>query len=232
MRSLLIIFFSALSLLASTLVTAMTTHPLQDIRDTATNYVRANLATDDTDIHISAKALDPRLKLPLCKQQLQAHMPYSNLKSSNTTVGVRCEGEQPWSLYVPVTVQIYREVAVASRPLAQGEKISADDVEMQRMDISHLAGGYLTQANIAIGQISTRPIQLGRPLLSNLLKAPTIIRRGQTITMLAKQSSFEVRSMGESLMDGAVGERIKVRNRRSKRIVEGVVAKNGVVFIN
>ena len=85
---------------------------------------------------------------------------------------------------------------------------------------------------MAIGQETTRPIQLGRPLLSNLLKAPTIIRRGQTISMLAKQSTFEVRSMGESLMDGAVGERIKVRNSRSKRIVEGVITKNGVVFVN
>ena len=231
MRSLLIIFFSLPGLIASTLVTAMTTHPLQDIRDTATNYVRANLATDDTDIHISAKALDPRLKLPRCQQHLQAHMPYSNVRSSNTTVSIRCEGEQPWSLYVPVSIQIYREVAVASRPLAQGKLLTADDIEMQRMDISHLAGGYLTETNIAIGQVTTRPIQLGRPLLSNLLKAPTIIRRGQAITMLARQSSFEVRSMGESLMDGAVGERIKVRNRRSKRIVEGVITKNGVVFV-
>ena len=103
---------------------------------------------------------------------------------------------------------------------------------MQRRDVNRLTGAYLTQANIAVGKILTRPIQLGRPLLSNLLKAPTIIRRGQTITMLARQSSFEVRSMGESLMDGAVGERIKVRNRRSKRVVEGVIAKNGIVFVN
>jgi flagella basal body P-ring formation protein FlgA len=123
-------------------------------------------------------------------------------------------------------------VAVASRPLAQGKTLSADDITMQRMDISRLKGGYLTQANLAIGQNLTRPVQLGQPFLSTLLKAPTIIRRGQTITMLAKQSTFEVRSMGESLMDGAVGQRIKVRNRHSRRVVEGVIAENGLVFVN
>ncbi len=159
-------------------------------------------------------------------------MPYSNVNSSNTTVGVRCEGEQPWSIYVPVTVKIYRKIVVTSRPLAQGQIISSNDIEMYRMDISQLAGGYLTQANIAIGQILSRPLQLGRPLLSNFLKAPTVIRRGQTITLLARKASFEVRSIGESMMDGAVGERIKVRNRRSRRIVEGIIVKNGVVFVD
>ncbi len=231
MRILLITLFSTLSLLASALAIAVPTQPLQDIRDAAANYVRANLASDDSDIRVSAKALDPRLKLPLCEHQLQVNMPYSNVNSGNTTVGVRCEGEKPWSLYVPVSIQIFRQVAVARHPLAQGETLEADDIDMQRMDISQLSGGYLTQAKMAIGQNLMRPVQAGRPLLSNLLKPPTIIRRGQTITLLARQSAFEVRSMGESLMDGAVGERIKVRNRRSKRIVEGVIDENGVVFV-
>lgn len=232
MRCLLTTLLSILCFLPSSFVTAMPTHPLQDIRDTAINYVRTNLANNENDVHISAKALDPRLKLALCTQILQAHMPYSSVSSSKATVAVRCEGEQAWSLYVPVTMQIYQEIAVASRPLAQGTLLAANDIEMQRMDISQAAGGYLSQANLAIGQVTTRPVQFGRPLLSNLLKAPTIIRRGQTITMLAQQSSFEVRSMGESLMDGAVGERIKVRNRRSKRVVEGVIAKDGIVYVN
>ncbi len=232
MRSSIILLVSTLSLLVSSIGMAASTHPLNDIRDTAMNFVRSNLVTELGDMQISAKTLDTRLKLPLCEQALQAHMPYSNPRSNNTTVGVRCEGEQPWSLFVPVAIHIYDEIAVASRPLPQGKTLSAADIVMHRMDISKLAGGYLTQADIAIGQNLKRPIQVGQPILSNLLKAPTVIRRGQTITMLAKQSTFEVRSTGESLMDGAIGQRIKVRNRRSRRIVEGVITKDGLVYIN
>ena len=217
---------------APAIAAAITSHPLADIKETAIKHVRANFASKESDIRISAKNLDPRLKLSLCEHDLQAHMPYANLRSTNTIVAVSCEGTQPWSLYVPVNIQIYREVAVASRPLPQGLILKTDDIEMQRMDVSQITGGYLADPNNAVGQLLTRPLQLGRPIMTSLLKAPLVVRRGQTITMLAKQSSFEVRSMGESLMDGAVGERIKVRNRRSKRIVEGVVAKNGLVFIN
>ena len=99
------------------------------------------------------------------------------------------------------------------------------------MDISQISGGFLSGTDAAIGKVTTRPIQTGRPLLSRLLRARTVIQRGQTITMLARQAGFEVRSMGESLMDGAIGQRIKVRNRRSKRIVEGIVNEDGVVYI-
>ncbi len=231
MRRFLITLSTVLTIFTSTLVSALATHPLEDIRATATAYVRANISSDD-NTRISARKLDPRLKLALCKQKLQADMPYSSAKSSNTTVAVRCEGEQPWSLYVAVTIEIYRDIAVARRPLAQGTILSADDIKMISMDIARLGGGYLSEAKVAVGQKITRPVQLGSPILSNFLRAPTVIRRGQSITMLAKQSAFEVRSMGISMMDGAVGDRIKVRNRRSKRIIEGVVAKNGLVFVN
>lgn len=103
---------------------------------------------------------------------------------------------------------------------------------MQRREIGHLSGGYLLKKDSAIGQVTRRPVQLGQALLSNYLKPPTIIRRGQNITLLARLNSFEVRSSGEALMDGAVGQRIKVLNRRSKRVVEGVVSPDSTVFVN
>ena len=209
-----------------------TAHPLSDISETAIRHARANVAGTEGDISITANRLDPRLALARCDRALKAHLPYSSARLNNTVVVVSCQGEQPWSLHVPVTIAVFREVAVASRPLAQGSLLEAGDVDMQRMDISQMAGGYLETPAAAIGQLTTRPVQVGRPLLSNFLKPPKIIRRGQTITVLARQSGFEVRSIGQSLMDGAVGERIRVKNSRSSRIVEGVIAANGTVFID
>ena len=84
MRNLIITVLTTLCLTGSTFAMARTAHPLQDIRDAATNYVQANIAGNNDDVLISAKTLDPRLKLPLCTQKLQAHMPYSNLNSGHT----------------------------------------------------------------------------------------------------------------------------------------------------
>ena len=227
------LFVTSCCLAVASLASAATTHSLAEIRATAAAHVRASLGGDAAgDVRVEAQDLDPRLKLARCTRPLQAHLPYARRQSSQITVQVRCESEQAWSLYVPVRIEIFRLVAVASRPLPQGHRLTAADISMQRSDISRLAGGYLGEADAAVGQLSTRPLQLGQPLLSNFLRAPTIIRRGQTITVLARQNNFEVRSVAESLMDGAVGERVKVRNRLSRRVVEGIVASNGMVHVN
>ena len=232
MRRTAVLALNMVCLLLPVYVAGYTPHPLGDISDTAVRHVRANIAGAEDDVSITANRLDPRLALAKCNRELQAHLPYSSSRLSNTIVVVSCEGEHPWSLHVPVSVAIFREVAVASRPLARGTLLDAGDIDMQRMDISQLAGGYLNSAATAVGQLTTRPVQVGRPLLANQLKPPKIIRRGQTITVLARQSGFEVRSSGQSLMDGAVGERIRVKNSRSSRIVEGVIAANGTVFVD
>ncbi|NKB38993.1 MAG: flagellar basal body P-ring formation protein FlgA [Gammaproteobacteria bacterium] len=229
----IIVLVLSVSLVCVThIVKASDAHPLEDIRDTASKFVGASLARKEQDIVIKAGKLDSRLRLPACLHALEASMPFSSQISHNTVVAIRCEGEQPWSIHVPVNVQIFRNILVTTRPLARNSPLTTTDITMKRIDISQLAGGYITNRDAALGQLTTRPMQMGQPLMLNALKAATIIRRGQTITMLAKNSSFEVRSSGESLMDGAVGDRIKVRNRRSKRVVEGIIAKNGTVFVN
>lgn len=225
-----VIFLS--SVLVQGLASAAANHALLDIRNTAVEHARANFATGDGDTVIEAQRLDPRLKLPVCSQDLHAHLPYGGSPSHSTLVAVSCEGNQPWSLYVPVRIRMYREIAIASRPLARGEILDDTAITMQRREISHLAGGYLTGMDEAAGKMTSRPVQAGQALLSTFLRAPTIVHRGQTITLLARLNNFEVRSNGKALMDGAVGDRIRVRNTRSQRIVEGTIHDKALVYVD
>lgn len=206
--------------------------PLQTIRDTAINYVRSHSATSGVDTGISAKHLDARLRLPLCQSPLQAFYPHAARKSGNITVGVRCDGSKPWTIYVPVVVQIYRDIAIATRSLPRNKILTGDDIQLQRMDISRLSGAYITDPGQIAGKQLKRPLQTGTPLLSSMLKQPIVIRRGEMVTLLAKRRRFEIRMEGKALMDGAAGDRIRVRNLRSKRIIEGKLAQGGTVLVN
>ena len=59
-----------------------------------------------------------------------------------------------------------------------------------------------------------------------------LVRRGQIVTLVAGGGPVEIRTTGKALADGAAGERVRVRNERSNRIVEGVVAEDGTVRVN
>jgi hypothetical protein len=56
-----------------------------------------------------------------------------------------------------------------------------------------------------------------------MLQIKTDIRRGQTVTLTVGDGQFAIRTRGTALMDGAVNQRIRVKNTQSGRIVEGIV---------
>ncbi len=212
---------------------AAASHSLKDIQDTAINYVRLKFTADAVDIRISAKHLDARLRLPQCQSPLEASFPHANRQTTgNTLVAVGCNGPKPWSIYVPVTIQIYRDILVASQSLPQRRILTNNDIQMERLDINRYTGAYITDPDLIVGKQLIRPVQIGRPILANMLKEPLLIRRGELVTLLAKTQTYEVRMAGKALMDGASGDRIRVRNLRSKRIIEGNVARNGTVYVD
>jgi len=206
----------------------------ESIRKAAEQFVLAQLPEDQPGRpSIEIGHLDPRLRLPACDRSLEAFLPPGGKIIGGTTVGVRCPGNRPWSLYVPVKVALRVQVLVATRPLSRGTRLSADDVRPEERDVSMLTQGYLTDPQQAYGLVLKRSIASGAPVVPSALEAPRAIRRGEKVTVVGRSpSGIEVRMAGTALMDGAAGERIRVRNLSSNRIVEGTVAGAGIIEIN
>ena len=207
-------------------------HPLQDIRDTALNFARSTIISSTVDFAVSVKELDTRLKLALCDSPLTAAFPHGD-SGSNTTVSVRCNGNKPWMIYVPVNIQIFQDIAVATKPLAQNTILTAEDFKLEKMDINRVSSGIIDDPAYLIGKQLTRPIRIGKPILTNMVKKPIVVHRGDRVRLLAKSDVFEVIMEGEALTDAATGDRIRATNLRSRRTIEGRLAKDGVtVFVN
>lgn len=205
--------------------------PLQDI-EAAVHALVDSSGSRAGDVEVSLGRLDPRLRLPRCGQDLAARYTQTRRRSGPLSVEVRCEGKQPWSLYVPVTLARFAAVVVAARPLARGQVIAADDVAMARRRIDISTRTYFEQPAAAIGQLATRSIGSGEILDQNQLRQPRLVRRGEQVVLSLGNSAVKVSMKGEALADGTAGERIRVRNLSSARIVEGTVTAAGVVVIN
>ncbi len=204
---------------------------LDSIRQTAEEFTLENLANADRDASVISSKLDPRLRLKACSNKLEAFFPEYGRRVGNITVGVRCIGEQSWSLFVPMTVKIYREIVTASRPLARGTMLTENDLQLERRNISAFSSDYFTDPHALFGQELVHSLQISRPLSSHNVKAPIAIKRGNLVVLLAKNETIEVRMEGKALADGTIGERIKVKNLRSNRIVEGVVKSNRIIVV-
>ncbi len=203
------------------------------IREAAAEYARQLAQAEYGDeVEVAPGRLDRRLRLARCDQPLETFTPPGRRTLGNTTVGVRCNGSNPWTLYVPVTVKVYTGVVVAAVSLARGEIVGRGKVRLARYDLARLPQGYFHDLSQVEGMTARRNLSAGQPLVPSMLRARRVVERGQRVTMLAGIPGLEVRMSGEALSNGARGERIRVRNLSSRRVVEGVVVEPGVVRVD
>ena len=217
-------------LLLSTVATAAL-QPLPEIRAAAAAAIRASLGDAKRTIDIEVDRLDPRLRLARCSVPLAATPNAQAQTPGRVSVNVRCEGDASWSLFVQVLVREQRQVAVATAGLPAGHSLVASDATLEPRWLTAPNASYIEDPAQLIGRLTTRPFAAGALLVMQGLKTPRAIRRGAHITVALASGAVAIRTNGIALQDGAIGDRIQVRNDTSRRIVEGVIAEDGSVVV-
>lgn len=224
------VFILALSIL-SPVAGAGEIQSLDSIRDAVKTFVLAESGSSDT-VSATVGSLDRRLRLAKCGQALEAFWPPGARTIGNTTAGVRCAGAKPWKIYVSVRIEVFESIVVANRSMGRGDSLEAGDLRLERRSITALTRGYVTDLKRVVGYRLKRAVRPGEVILPGSLEAEKLIKRGQRVTLLARTGGFEVRMAGTAMRDGAAGERIRVRNLSSRRIVEGQVMPDGIVVVS
>ncbi len=192
--------------------------------------INNSIGRDFPSHEITIGKLDPRLQLAACEHPLRAFFPPGSRLPGNTTVGVICEGQKPWTLYLSAEVKARREVVVTQRPLLRGALISAEDLRLELRQVGS-SQDYFTEISDVIGKLAKRPLASRIVLSPQALSTPPLVRRGQQIVIVAAVPGIDVRMQGTALSDGAKGDHITVRNGLSKRTVEATVIEAGIVEV-
>lgn len=204
----------------------------KSIYQTAESFIRNKVKSQHSQRpDIKASGLDSRLKLKKCNKSLKAFLPKGSREMGRTTVGVKCTGSKPWSLHVPVTISIYKNVLVTSRTLQKGDVLTKADVKLAKHDIGNLSYGYFESKKSGIGMKIKRRAQADTVLTPSMLKKQQVIKRGQKVAIMAQTGRMQVRMMGEALNNGAVGDRIKVMNIKSRQKLEGIITSSAEVKV-
>lgn len=205
--------------------------PLESIRDAARRYLETEASAQGGTVQVEVGRLDPRLRLVNCEQPLSVWLAPGARTHGHTSVGVRCDGAMPWTLFVPAVVRHEYTLVVAARPIARGEILAEDAVSTTTRFLPNAPGGVLTDTGAALGRTAVRDLAAGAVLNAHMLKSPQAVKRGQSVTLSLAEGPVAVRVAGTALRDGALGDRIPVRNLNSKRVVEGVIRDSGLVEV-
>ncbi|MCC2658604.1 MAG: flagellar basal body P-ring biosynthesis protein FlgA [Panacagrimonas sp.] len=185
---------------------------------------------------LQAGRLDERLRLAACPAALMTRT--ASETPTAMSVEVRCESASTaWKLFVPVSVRVQVPVLVASRGLARGQSVGAGDVDVQMRDRANLGPAWLSSPDDlrsetdGTARVLSRAVAAGSVLSPSQFANARVVRRGQSVTLVSRSGGFEVRAQGKALSDAGTGERVRVENLSSRRVVEGEVRADGSVSV-
>ena len=204
---------------------------LESIRRAAHDFIAAETVNEQITPRIDVGRLDARLRLAACTSQLDAFLPGAGRIGGNTIVGVRCEGSQPWTVFVQSKVLLTRNVVVAARALSPGTVVTAQDIRLEPREVSRLRRGFLESSSEIIGKEVARTLSPGSVVTVNAVVAPKMIRRGEQVKVILQAGAVLVRSNALALSDGVKNQRIRVKNLSSRRIVFARVIGPGRVLV-
>lgn len=166
---------------------------------------------------------DRRLSLAACQQAVAFKLQDTAAPGGSVTVNCHCPDTPGWSIHLSAQVDIYRQVAVAKHNISRGNLIRETDLEYETRNISQVPEQSLTNKSIAVGMAAKRLITKGDVIRPSLLDQPKQVNRGELVTIVSNSGSISVVMQGTAMNDGKLGQRIRVKNNQSERIITAKV---------
>ncbi len=121
---------------------------------------------------------------------------------------------------------------VAARRLPAGAVLAPSDLSVARLRAASLPAGAPTDPGVLVGQALRHAVQPGEPLTLADVERPIVVKRRSRVLMALSVPGLEVSALGEAMQDGAVGDRISVRNVASGAVLTAEVTGEGNVRVD
>ncbi|MEL6361025.1 MAG: flagellar basal body P-ring formation chaperone FlgA [Pseudomonadota bacterium] len=121
-----------------------------------------------------------------------------------------------------------QEVPVLAEPVSLGMTINASDITWLDLEIAGQPD-FVFEADQLVGMSPRRPISVGNPIPSTAVVAPTLVERGDIVTMSIEAPGIRLTHKAIAKRAGARGDIIEVENARSGRTIRAVVTSVGQV---
>lgn len=133
--------------------------------------------------------------------------------------------------YVPVRLNWWANAVVLKKDQPARAKLTPDLLEVSRINVAGHVGSWWKKPADVTGMRLTRPLKAGNAVYASYVRRPKLIKRGDHVTMIVSQGGLKVTATGKALRSAGLGDRVAVKNLKSKKIVQGVVASASTVQI-
>jgi flagella basal body P-ring formation protein FlgA len=194
---------------------------------------------------LAAKGVDTHSELELSNHFLQLHVPADTIATVKVEEAIFDSRSQRFTaiLAVPsgkggmkrtqVRGRLFTttEVPVLNRRVLIGEVITAKDIQWVKVRSSRLQTNVIVNESDLVGYTPKRGLRAGDPVLASAVQRPILVPKGSSVTMTLRTPQMLLTAQGKALEDGANGDVVRVRNPRSKTVIEAEVVGEGRVAV-
>lgn len=204
------------------------------LREEIRKQVTARMPWTLKEAHVSIDACPTELILPDMENHLEIE-PATDCDwrgSEQFRVRVLHGQEELKGFPVTVRVRVFNQVCVAAAKLKRGATLSAGDLRVETREITEIREPLFTTPDSCLGRKLTRTVLSGSVLLSGWVEIPPLVRKGEKVRILYRANETEVCVEGTSRGEGALGDRIRVRNEMTRKTVDAWVSGLSEVELN
>ena len=125
--------------------------------------------------------------------------------------------------YVAVSVKWMADVVTLNEDISARAVLVRSMLTKERKNIAGLRGDVWSELSDVEGLKSMRSMRRGEVVSSSKVQRPPLIQRGDHVTILVEVGGLKVRVEGKALKSGNRGDRMLVRNIRSKQMLQSTV---------
>jgi flagella basal body P-ring formation protein FlgA len=113
-----------------------------------------------------------------------------------------------------------------------GDVLREDMLVDAPLAASASTGPVALGAEDVVGLVARRTLLPGQSIPMSALAAPRVVHAGSAVKIVYIDGGLEITASGSALQDGAVGQRVQVRNDDSGVTISGRVRADGTVQVN
>ena len=219
------IIFAALFPLASSAITWDSAY----IESFAKTFLEKEIAPPvGGKIFFYVAEIDPRVIIKPCEVPLTANIP-ENTDRRNVNIKITCEDSTSWQMYLPAKIERTFAVVMATSTIAKGDTLTKQNIAIEYIANNRIRGERLTDINAVLGSKAEKRIGANYAITK---RDVCLVCKGDTITIVAKNKNFMIKTKGVALNSGNLHEQISVENSRSGRIIRPKISAVNQVVIN
>lgn len=203
-------------------------NPNDLIRATAAQFLRQQTTGLPGTVTVDVSPISPRGLAPC--DALEAFLPPGAQLWGQTSVGVRCVGVKPWTLYLQAHISVNATYFVAGRDIAPGQTIAASDLSPRQGDLTKLPRSVVTDLSQIVGKSSLERVGPGMLLRQDMVRAVVLVQAGQSVRLVVEGPGFTISYEGNAVSNAAAGQAVQVRTP-SGQVISGIVKDRETVDV-